>query len=61
MCCNRCSEGRAQGLGLDERHPGLGFLKERFSEPYLFHWTLGEDVTTSLTPAVVPLRAVFAA
>jgi acetamidase/formamidase len=35
---------------------GLGFLKERFSEPYLFHWSLERDVTRSLHPAVVPLR-----
>jgi acetamidase/formamidase len=45
-----------KGWGWTSVIPGLGFLKERFSEPYLFHWTLGEDVTTSLTPAVVPLR-----
>jgi acetamidase/formamidase len=35
---------------------GLGFLKERFSEPYLFHWSLERNVTRSLHPAVVPLR-----
>jgi acetamidase/formamidase len=35
---------------------GLGFLKERFSQPYLFHWALEGDVTRSLSPAVVPLR-----
>jgi acetamidase/formamidase len=45
-----------KGWGWTSVIPGLGFLKEHFSEPYLFHWTLGEDVTTSLTPAVVPLR-----
>jgi acetamidase/formamidase len=35
---------------------GLGFLDERFTEPYLFHWKLEGDVTRSLAPAVVPLR-----
>jgi len=35
---------------------GLGFLDERFTEPYLFHWHLEGDVSRSLAPAVVPLR-----
>ncbi len=35
---------------------GLGFLDERFTEPYLFHWELVGDVSRSLGPAVVPLR-----
>jgi acetamidase/formamidase len=35
---------------------GLGFLEERFVEPFLFHWELDEHVTRSLAPAVVPLR-----
>jgi acetamidase/formamidase len=35
---------------------GLGFLKERFAEPYLFHWQLDGEVSRSLAPAVVPLR-----
>jgi acetamidase/formamidase len=35
---------------------GLGFLKERFSEPYLFHWQLDGAVSRSLAPAVVALR-----
>lgn len=35
---------------------GLGFLKERFNEPYLFHWQLERDITHSLAPAIVPLR-----
>ena len=35
---------------------GLGFLDERFTEPYLFHWELGAEVSRSLAPAVVPLR-----
>jgi len=36
--------------------PGLGFLKERFVEPYLFHWQLDGPVSRSLGPATVPLR-----
>jgi len=35
---------------------GLGFLKERFREPYLFHWLLEGESTSSLAPAVVPVR-----
>ena len=35
---------------------GLGFLKDRFREPYLFHWQLHGETTSSLAPAVVPLR-----
>jgi acetamidase/formamidase len=45
-----------KGWGWTSVIPGLGFLKERFSEPYLFHWTLKDKVTASLNPAVVPLR-----
>jgi acetamidase/formamidase len=36
--------------------PGLGFLKDRFREPYLFHWQLEGETASSLAPAVVPLR-----
>jgi acetamidase/formamidase len=36
--------------------PGLGFLDERFTEAYLFHWQLEGGLTASLVPAVVPLR-----
>jgi len=35
---------------------GLGFLKERFRDPYLFHWLLDGESTASLAPAVIPLR-----
>ena len=45
-----------KGWGWSSVITGLGFLKERFSEPYLFHWTLEQGVTRSLHPAVVPLR-----
>ena len=44
------------GWGWSSVIPGLGFLKERFAEPFLFHWDLEESVTRSLGPAVVPLR-----
>ena len=44
------------GWGWTSVIPGLGFLKEQFQEPYLFHWTLDGEVSRSLGPAVVPLR-----
>lgn len=37
-------------------YPGLGFLKQRFHEPYFFIWKLDGSVSRSLEPAVVPLR-----
>jgi acetamidase/formamidase len=45
-----------KGWGWSSVIAGLGFLKERFSGPYLFHWELEGDVSGSLAPAVVPLR-----
>jgi acetamidase/formamidase len=45
-----------KGWGWSSVINGLGFLKERFAEPYLFHWSLESKVTRSLHPAVVPLR-----
>jgi acetamidase/formamidase len=45
-----------RGWGWSSVIPGLGFLKEQFSEPYLFHWALDREVSLSLSPAVVPLR-----
>jgi len=47
---------RHAGWGWTSVVAGLGFLKERFKEPYLFHWTLEGDATRSLAPAVVPVR-----
>ncbi len=47
---------RHGGWGWSSIFPGLGLLAERFREPYLFIWTLDGDVSTSLTPARVPLR-----
>jgi acetamidase/formamidase len=34
----------------------MGFLKDRFREPHLFHWLLEGESTRSLAPAVVPVR-----
>ena len=45
-----------KGWGWSSVLSGLGFLKERFVDPFLFHWTLDGDVTESLGPAIVPLR-----
>ncbi|MBV8113793.1 MAG: acetamidase/formamidase family protein, partial [Silvibacterium sp.] len=45
-----------RGWGWSSVTPGLGFLKERFTDPFLFHWTLEDQITRSLAPAVVPLR-----
>jgi len=49
-------EVRHQGWGWTSIIPGLGFLDERFTEPYLFHWELDGDLTGSLAPALLPLR-----
>jgi acetamidase/formamidase len=45
-----------KGWGWSSIIPGLGFLKDRFAEWYLFHWQLEGEVSRSLAPAVVPLR-----
>jgi len=45
-----------RGWGWSSIIPGLGFLKERFQTPYLFHWQLDGNETRSLTPAVLPIR-----
>jgi acetamidase/formamidase len=45
-----------RGWGWSSVIPGLGFLKERFNAPYLFHWHLDGDTTRSLAPAVLPVR-----
>jgi acetamidase/formamidase len=47
---------RHAGWGWSSVIEGLGFLKERFGEPYLFHWQLEGEVTHSLAPAIVPVR-----
>ena len=45
-----------RGWGWSSILPGLGFLKERFAEPFFFAWKLDAETTSSLAPAVVPLR-----
>jgi len=45
-----------RGWGWSSVIPGLGFLKQRFSEPFLFHWQLDGNETRSLAPAVLPVR-----
>jgi acetamidase/formamidase len=45
-----------KGWGWSSVIAGLGFLRERFSEPYLFHWKLEGAISRSLEPAVVALR-----
>jgi acetamidase/formamidase len=45
-----------KGWGWSSVINGLGFLKERFTEPFLFHWQLEPASSKSLHPAVVPLR-----
>jgi acetamidase/formamidase len=47
---------RHGGWGWSSVIEGLGFLKDRFREPYLFHWQLDGESTRSLAPAVVPVR-----
>jgi acetamidase/formamidase len=47
---------RHSGWGWSSIVEGLGFLKDRFRTPYLFHWQLDGESTSSLFPAVVPLR-----
>jgi acetamidase/formamidase len=45
-----------KGWGWSSIIPGLGFLKQRFDQPFLFHWTLDAATSHSLAPAVLPLR-----
>jgi len=45
-----------KGWGWSSVITGLGFLKEHFTVPYLFHWELDGAASRSLPPAVVPLR-----
>lgn len=47
---------RHSGRGWSSVIEGLGFLKDRFRDPFLFHWQLDGESTSSLAPAVVPLR-----
>jgi acetamidase/formamidase len=45
-----------QGWGWSSVMQGFGFLQERFSDPFFFLWELEAATTSSLAPAVVPLR-----
>jgi acetamidase/formamidase len=45
-----------KGWGWSSVIPGLGFLKQRFADPFLFHWKLEGDLSHSLAPAKLPLR-----
>jgi acetamidase/formamidase len=45
-----------RGWGWTSVIAGLGFLKDRFREPYLFHWALDPEISRSLGSAIVPLR-----
>jgi len=47
---------RHSGWGWTSIVEGLGFLKERFRQSYLFHWQLEGESSSSLAPALVPLR-----
>ncbi len=47
---------RHKGWGWSSVIPGLGFLKHRFTEPFIFDWELESTVSRSLGPATVPLR-----
>src|SRR5580704_9482900 len=45
-----------KGWGWTSVVSGLGFLKERFANPFLLIWKLEGAVSKSIPPAVVPLR-----
>ncbi len=45
-----------KGWGWTSVVPGLGFLKQRFSEPFFFVWKMEGEFSKSIPPAVVPLR-----
>lgn len=45
-----------KGWGWTSVVPGLGFLKQRFADPFFFSWKLEGEVSNSLAPAAVPLR-----
>jgi acetamidase/formamidase len=49
-------EVRHKGWGWSSTIPGLGFLKNRFAQPSIFHWQLDGSISRSLSPAIVPLR-----
>ena len=48
-----------KGWGWTSVVSGLGFLKQRFAEPFFFIWKLEGEVSHSIAPAVVPLAPVL--
>lgn len=45
-----------KGWGWTSVVSGLGFLKQRFADPFFFVWKMEGDTSKSLSPAVVPIR-----
>jgi len=45
-----------KGWGWTSVVSGLGFLKQRFTDPFFFVWKMEGDTSKSLAPAVVPIR-----
>ena len=45
-----------KGWGWSSVVSGLGFLKQRFADPFFFVWKLDGEVSKSIAPAAVPLR-----
>jgi len=45
-----------KGWGWTSVVSGLGFLKQRFTEPFFFVWKMEGDISKSIAPAVVPIR-----
>jgi acetamidase/formamidase len=45
-----------KGWGWTSVVSGLGFLKQRFTDPFFFVWKLEGEISRSISPAVVPLR-----
>ncbi|PYU22592.1 MAG: acetamidase [Acidobacteria bacterium] len=45
-----------KGWGWTSVVEGLGFLKNRFADPFFFLWELEREISRSLAPAIVPLR-----
>ena len=45
-----------KGWGWTSVVSGLGFLKQRFAEPFFFVWKMEGDISKSIAPALVPIR-----
>jgi acetamidase/formamidase len=52
----RVREVRHLGWGWSSVISGLGFLKDEFRDPFLFHWELNGELSRSLETALIPLR-----